>query len=106
MKENIIKCNFLRLLLDSRKIVTEITLNCKLGALLMQLMVDMAHVNERMQQTNYKQTSTQSRFQEHNACIRIKCSLQIYKGFNGKKTMTQCNNVHMAVQPVKKISLK
>ena len=52
MKENIIKCNFLRLLLDSRKIVTEITLNCKLGALLMQLMVDVAHVNERMQQTN------------------------------------------------------
>ena len=52
MKEKIIKCNFLRLLLDSRKIVTEITLNCKLGALLMQLMVDVAHVNERMQQTN------------------------------------------------------
>ena len=53
MKETIIKCNFLRLLLlDSRKIVTEITLNCKLGALLMQLMVDVAHVNERMQQTN------------------------------------------------------
>ena len=49
MKEKITKCNFLRLLLDSRKIVTEITLNCKLGAL---LMVDVAHVNERMQQTN------------------------------------------------------
>ena len=52
MKEKIIKCNFLRLLLDSRKIVTEITLNCKLGALLMQLMVDVPHVNKRMQQTN------------------------------------------------------
>ena len=42
-----------------------------------------------------KQTSTQSRFQEHNACIRIKCSLQIHKGFNGKKnndSKQQCSH--------------
>ena len=53
MKEQImiIQENY-QMQLDSRKIVTGVTLNCKLGALLMQLMVDVAHVNERMQQTN------------------------------------------------------
>ena len=53
MKEQImiIQENY-QMQLDSRKIVTGVTLNCKLGALLMQLMVDVAHVNERMHQTN------------------------------------------------------
>ena len=32
-----------------------------------------------------KQTSTQSRFQEHKTCVRIKGSLQIHRGFYGKK---------------------